>query len=82
MARVVSKRPRDRSLFASPLAECADPTSFLLLCAAVFCIFADQNLLAPNLSAIADDLGFDERERDAKLGGQISVAFFPQFLGM
>ena len=76
MARVVSKRPRDRSLFASPLAECADPTSFLLLCAAVFCIFADQNLLAPNLSAIADDLGFDERERDAKLGGQISVAFF------
>jgi len=42
-------------------------------------LFADQNLLAPNLSAIADEFGFDDVERDAKLGGEIALAFF--FMG-
>lgn len=31
-------------------------------------LFADQNLMAPNLSAIAKDFGFDEAQRDQKLG--------------
>ena len=39
-------------------------------------LYADQNVMAPNLSAIAADLGFDAAERDWKLGGEISVAFF------
>ena len=48
---------------------------------AMFCVVgallsADQNLLAPNLTAVADDFGFDAAERDQYLGGYISGAFF------
>eukprot|EP00980_Cylindrotheca_fusiformis_P025145 scaffold13202_cov126-Cylindrotheca_fusiformis.AAC.2 len=32
--------------------------------------------MSPNLTAIADDFGFDKDERDRKLGGDISLAFF------
>ncbi|MEW5311908.1 MAG: hypothetical protein WDW38_003584 [Sanguina aurantia] len=39
-------------------------------------LFADQNLLAPNLSAAALDFGFDDIEKDEKLGGYIMAAFF------
>jgi MFS family permease len=39
-------------------------------------LFADQNLMSPNLTAIADDFGLDSEERDRKLGGDISLAFF------
>ena len=39
-------------------------------------LFADQNLLAPNLSAIATEFNFNDIERDTKLGGDIAIAFF------
>mmetsp|Transcript_33129 Transcript_33129/g.65589 ORF Transcript_33129/g.65589 Transcript_33129/m.65589 type:complete len:340 (-) Transcript_33129:1002-2021(-) len=39
-------------------------------------LFSDQNLMAPNLSAMADEFGFDDTERDARLGGDIALAFF------
>lgn len=39
-------------------------------------LFADQNLMAPNLTEMAEEFGFDEEERDRKLGGEISLAFF------
>lgn len=39
-------------------------------------LFADQNLMAPNLTDIANEFGFDAEERDRKLGGDISLAFF------
>lgn len=39
-------------------------------------LFADQNLLAPNLSAAADEFGFDDETRDKKLGGHIALAFW------
>lgn len=32
--------------------------------------------MSPNLTAIADDFGFDAETRDRKLGGDISLAFF------
>jgi len=32
--------------------------------------------MAPNLSAIGDEFGFDDNERDTKLGGNIALAFF------
>jgi predicted MFS family arabinose efflux permease len=44
-----------------------------LLC---LCLFADQNLMAPNLSQIAKEFGFTDAERDEKLGGEISQAFW------
>lgn len=46
----------------------------LLLVAA--CLHADQNLAAPNLSAIAEDFGFSPFEKDNKLGGQVQLGFF------
>jgi hypothetical protein len=39
-------------------------------------LFADQNLLSPNLTAIATEFGFTNEERDRKLGGDIALAFF------
>jgi len=39
-------------------------------------LFADQNLMAPNLTAIANEFGFDNEERDRKLGGDIALAFW------
>lgn len=39
-------------------------------------LYADSFLLAPNLTQVAEEFGFDEDQRDAKLGGQISLAFF------
>jgi MFS family permease len=47
-----------------------------MLCVTVFFLFADQNLLAPNLSAIARDFHFSNHERDQKLGGAIAFGFF------
>lgn len=47
-----------------------------LFATCVILLFADQNLMAPNLSAIAKDFGFNDEERDRKLGGQIALAFF------
>ncbi|MCD6569673.1 MAG: MFS transporter [Deltaproteobacteria bacterium] len=39
-------------------------------------LFADQNLMAPNLTQIAHDFGFSDVERDVKLGGHIPLAFW------
>ena len=39
-------------------------------------LFADQNLLAPNLSSAAEEFGFNDEQRDQKLGGDIALAFF------
>ena len=65
-----------RSALVSGVMECRDPRAFAMLCAAMFFIYSDQNLMAPNLTAIGAFFGYDDDERDAKLGGQISVAFF------
>jgi MFS family permease len=39
-------------------------------------LFADQNLMSPNLTTIADEFNMNDEERDRKLGGNISLAFF------
>ncbi len=39
-------------------------------------IFADQNLLAPNLTQAAQSFGFDDDQRDIYLGGYLMAAFF------
>jgi MFS family permease len=47
----------------------------LLACINLF-LFADQNLMAPNLTQIARDFGFGDVERDVRLGGNISFVFW------
>jgi MFS family permease len=39
-------------------------------------LYADQNLLSPNLTAIADEFQFSAMERDYYLGGQIAIGFW------
>ena len=47
-----------------------------LLSACTVLLFADQNLMSPNLTAIAADFGFNDQQRDSLLGGHIALAFF------
>lgn len=47
-----------------------------LLCISVVFLFADQNLMAPNLSAIATDFGFNDYRKDQLLGANIAAGFF------
>ncbi len=53
-----------------------DLPALVLLALACAFLYADQNLMAPNLSAIAAEFGFDELERDVKLGGQIALVYW------
>lgn len=46
-----------------------------LLCVIAAALFADQNLMAPNLTAIARDFGLSARQRDVLLGGHVQFAF-------
>ena len=39
-------------------------------------LFSDQNVLAPNLTAIAEEFDLSDIERDKMLGGRLSLAFF------
>jgi MFS family permease len=50
--------------------------AIILLAVINLFIFADQNLMSPNLTQIAHDFGFNAVERDVKLGGQISLVFW------
>ena len=74
-----------RSLATQALNTCSSCNSFLrttrgytlvLLLLTTICLFADQNIMAPNLSQIAEEFEISDEERDARLGGDVSVAFF------
>ncbi|CAM9465111.1 unnamed protein product [Ascophyllum nodosum] len=47
-----------------------------LLAVVLVLLYADQSLIAPNLSAVAEEFGLSDEEKDKRLGGEISVAFF------
>lgn len=47
-----------------------------MLLLVAMCLHADQNLAAPNLSAIADEFEFDAIDKDRRLGGQVQLGFF------
>jgi len=47
-----------------------------MFCLIAALLYADQNLLAPTLSLIAKDFGFNDVEKDQYLGGWIAAAFF------
>ena len=53
-----------------------DYLSLSLLFILSFFLFADQNLMGPNLTQIANEFGFTPIERDVKLGGEISLVFW------
>jgi predicted MFS family arabinose efflux permease len=66
---------------SSPINFSQDPKEKHTYMVSIFCIvaallYADQNLMAPNLTAIAQDFGFNDDERDKYLGGYIAAAFY------
>ena len=48
----------------------------VLLASLAFCLYADQNLMSPNLTQIAHTFNLTDAERDRILGGELSVSFF------
>ena len=50
-------------------------TFYLLMLGMTF-VYADSNLIAPNLTQMAREFKFDNQRRDEKLGGEIAFAFF------
>ena len=50
--------------------------TFALLMIGMTFIYADSNLIAPNLTKMAREFHFTDLERDEKLGGEIAFAFF------
>lgn len=59
-----------------PIPSASSLWSVVLFCVTTILLFADQNLMSPNLTAIAREFGFNDEERDKKLGGDIALAFF------
>lgn len=53
-----------------------DLYAVVLLSLIALFLFADQNLMAPNLTQIGDEFGFTDEQRDVKLGGHISLVFW------
>ena len=51
-------------------------SSILILIACIVLIHSEQNLLAPNMSAVAASFGFDDAEKDEYLGGGLAVSLF------
>ena len=84
MSNSSSEKPKSKSVLAGFPCCClanVKMTRFELYSVALYSfttifVFADQNLMSPNLSHIAEDFGFTEEERDRKLGGDIALAFF------
>lgn len=50
--------------------------TFALILLTACCLHADQNLAAPNLSAIADDFQMTPMQKDTRLGGLVQFGFF------
>jgi MFS family permease len=50
--------------------------AYVFACVGLALVYADQNLIAPHLTAIAEDLDLSLHDRDSKLGGEIAFAFF------
>eukprot|EP00747_Dinoflagellata_sp_TGD_P214291 gnl/TRDRNA2_/TRDRNA2_87173_c0_seq1.p1 gnl/TRDRNA2_/TRDRNA2_87173_c0~~gnl/TRDRNA2_/TRDRNA2_87173_c0_seq1.p1 ORF type:complete len:627 (-),score=86.30 gnl/TRDRNA2_/TRDRNA2_87173_c0_seq1:62-1888(-) len=50
--------------------------TFALILVTAICLHADQNLAAPNLSAIAKDFEMTPLQKDTRLGGMVQFGFF------
>lgn len=50
--------------------------SLYLALACMFALFSTQNVLAPNLTAVAASFGFSDVQRDEYIGGQLTMCFF------
>jgi MFS family permease len=60
----------------APAARSRELHAVILLAGMALFLFADQNLMAPNLTQIATEFGMTPAERDARLGGEIALWFW------
>lgn len=74
-AHVVADTESKAIISVVPLVWARSYTICLLLITTA-CLYADQNLLAPNLSAVAKDLSLSENER-MKLFNVVFITFIP-----
>jgi len=78
-ARAERRRASPSSTSASvgpPLTRTRRLVTALAVTAVAALLSADQNLMSPNLSAIAADLGLPPGDRDRLLGGVVAALFF------
>jgi MFS family permease len=58
------------------LSHCSDVYSASLCFVSIAFVYSVQNLIAPNMSAIANMWNFTPEQRDEYLGGQLSLVFY------
>ncbi|PNH00064.1 hypothetical protein TSOC_014128, partial [Tetrabaena socialis] len=68
--------PAPRPSFVHPISLPRRRWMVVMFCLMAALLFADQNLLAPNLTEAAAFFGMDERQKDTLLGGALMAAFF------
>ena len=68
--------PSTSTEFQHPIPRLQRYYMVVMFCATAGLLYADQNLMAPNLTQIANDFGFDAEERDKYLGGYVAALFF------
>ena len=73
----IDGRPSKLALAAQQIRKDPSKMTLFLICMCVTAIAMCQNLMAPNLTEIAASYNItDSVERDEKMGGQLSTAFF------
>lgn len=73
---VAMYQPVNKPLPGSPEAARFIRRMSLVFIMAAFFVMTSQNVMAPNLTAIAESFGLTPAERDTVLGGYMSTAFF------
>lgn len=69
--------PSGVQLFGRRLKKDVAYRTLSLVCLSIFAVNVGQNILAPNLTAVAASFGVtDEKERDSMFGGRLSAAFY------
>ncbi|GIL67678.1 hypothetical protein Vafri_21012 [Volvox africanus] len=68
--------PQPAAPFEHPISLPRRRWMVFMFCLVAALLFADQNLLAPNLTAAANYFGMNERQKDTLLGGALMAAFF------
>ncbi|WP_428267237.1 MFS transporter [Haliangium sp.] len=61
---------------AAPTVRRQDLYAVGLLSLMALFLYADQNLMAPNLTQMAEEFGFTPEQKDVKLGGDIALVFW------
>lgn len=71
-----STEPRPTPSSSSYCPSYCPSLNIVLLIVCISLIHSEQNLLAPNLSAVATSFGLNAAEKDEQLGGGLAVALF------